>query len=99
MIVHANRVGTGSSSTASNAPTTVTARTVATMARSVNAGACRVPRRTRAHAPSAMKAPISPRSAAATKPRSEVIAIQSLLGQGLVGMMSSASNEGSPGDM
>jgi hypothetical protein len=44
-------------------------------------------------------APVSSSSASATKPRSDAIAIQSLLGQGLVGMMSSASNDGSPGDL
>ena len=38
-------------------------------------------------------------ASSAGNPRSEAIAIQSLLGHGFVGMMSSASNDGSPGDM
>ena len=98
MIIHANSVGTGSSSTASNAPTTASAISVPTIARSVSDGTCLGPRRIRAHAPSAIDAPTIASSASATKPRSLAIAIQSLLGHGLVGIMSPASNDGSPGD-
>jgi hypothetical protein len=98
-IVHTNRVGAGSRSTASNAPTTATAIKVATIVRSVSAGAWRVPRRIRAHAPSPIMTPTSVTSARATSPRSDPIAIQSLLGHGLVGMMSLASHDGSSGDI
>ena len=98
-MVHANSVGTGNSSTASNAPTTASAISVATIVRSLSAGAGGDPRRIRAHAPSAIDPPARPSSASATKPRSATIAIQSLLGQGLVGMMSSRSKDGSPFDM
>ena len=89
MMVQTNSVGTGSSRTASNAPTTVTAIRVATIARSVSAGTCGAPRRTLAQAPSAIVAPTSASSTSAATPRSEAMAIQSLLGQGLVGIMSS----------
>ena len=99
MSVHANKVGTGSSSTASNAPTTATASRVATIARSASAGVSGGPRRRRVHAPSAIEPPTSASSASATNPRSDTVAIQSLLGHGLVGMMSSRSKDGSPFDM
>ena len=58
-----------------------------------------LPLRTRAQAPSAMVPPTARRSTVAGRPRSESMAIQSLLGHGLVGMLSLASKDGSPGDM